>query len=278
MNAPSKLGADSNFTIAENLCRVISNDAVNAEYRLIVVDAPAIALTSEAGQFFHLACPAYGEDHPFLRRPMSVYDIDRKGRRIAFLYKVQGAGTRGLARLAAGEYLDALGPLGRGFSVPITTRHALLLGRGVGLATLAPLAVYAAERGASVTAVLSARSPEFLMSQTMLQAHGARVLTVTDEDDTSDVASVESLLRELHAEKPFDYMATCGSNRLFVLLKRLAADWDAPGEVALEQHMGCGLGMCFACVRTFVTRNGQQDYRRVCWDGPVFDIAEAVSW
>jgi dihydroorotate dehydrogenase electron transfer subunit len=265
-------------TIAENLCRVVSNAPVNSEYRLLVTAAPPLALTIRAGQFFHLACPAIGEDQPFLRRPMSIYQADLARGEISFLYKVQGAGTRGLASLRPGDTLDALGPLGRGFVVPPDSRHMLLLARGVGLATLAPLAGLARDNGVAVTAVLSARSPGLIMSEAYLRSMGATTAIVTDATGDSSVEQIETLLQMIHAERPIDFVATCGSNRLLTLLQRLAAEWSIEGQVALEQHMGCGMGMCFACVRPFRTADGAEDYRRVCWDGPVFDLQEATAW
>lgn len=268
----------ASLTIAENLCNVVSNDRVNDDYRLLVVDAPSIALAAEAGTFFHLACPSTGADQPLLRRPMSVYRIDLERRQISFLYKVTGAGTRGLATLVPGDTLDAFGPLGHGFRIPKAVRHVLILARGVGLATLAPLAELAVSQGAKVTAVLSARAPGLVMSEDYLRTVGARVETVTDAAGDSDMASIEARLRRIHACEPLGFVATCGSNRLLLLLQELADEWGIPGEVALEQNMGCGLGMCFACVRTFQTQDGRQDYRRVCWDGPVFDLKEALPW
>lgn len=266
------------FTIAENLCNVVSNDAMNSDYRLLVVDAPAIALAAEAGTFFHLACPTREDDRPLLRRPMSIYRIDRQRGQMSFLYKVTGIGTRGLATLGPGDTLDALGPLGRGFRIPDGAKHILLLARGVGLATLAPLAELATSRGVRATAVLSARSRESLMSEAYLQSVGARVITVTDSAGDSDVVALAARLRQIQASSPFDFVATCGSNRLLQLLQTLSVEWDVPGQVALEQNMGCALGMCFACVRAFRAVDGKEDYRRVCWDGPVFDLREALPW
>lgn len=263
---------------AENQCTVISNDAVNSEYRLLIARAPPVALTVKPGQFFHLLCPSTGTDAPFLRRPMSIYLIDRAQGRIGFLYKVQGAGTRGLATLTPGDGLDALGPLGQGFGLPEGTRHVLMLARGVGLATLAPLVLLAAERKAKVTAVLSARSPDLIMSKDYLTAAGADVVCVTDETNDSDIGAVERLIRVRHEAEAFDFMATCGSNRLLGLLQTLGHKWGVAGQIALEQHMGCGLGMCFACVRAFRLADGGTGYRRVCWDGPVFSLEESLPW
>lgn len=266
------------FRIAENLCRVVANDPVNAEYRLMVVDAPALALAARAGQFFHLKCPRAGEDRPFLRRPMSIYRIDRAAGQLGFLYKVAGAGTRGLATLAPGDMLDALGPLGRGFVLPARRRHVLMLARGVGLATLAPLGREARAAGAHVTAFLSARRPDLLMSRDALEAAGATVHEVTDADGSSDPAALAAAIRAVHRQRPFDFVATCGSNRLFRLARDLAREWQIPGEIAVEAYMGCGIGMCLACVVPVNLPGGGQSYRRVCIDGPVFGLEEATGW
>jgi dihydroorotate dehydrogenase electron transfer subunit len=103
------------------------------------------------------------------------------------------------------------------------------------------------------------------------------VITVTDEDGSSAPEAVERLLRDLIAKGRADAFFTCGSNRLMRLLQRLGREHGIPGEVALEQQMACGLGMCFCCVRDFKVE-GEVVHRRVCWDGPVFDLQEAMSW
>jgi dihydroorotate dehydrogenase electron transfer subunit len=273
-------GACNSFAIAENVCRVVSNTWVNAEYKHLVLDAPTTALRAKAGQFFHLACEAVEGETAFLRRPMSLYRVQPDLGRIEFLYKVQGAGTRGLARLEKGGCLDALGPVGKGFALPAGTRHVLLLARGVGLATLAPLAELAASQGIKVTAILSARTRHLVMSTDYLREVGATVHTMTDDEQTSDVVHVERLIRDCHAAIPFDMVSTCGSGRLLSLLQRVAGELGIAGQVALEQHMGCALGACYACVKPFRKHADSDDltYRRVCWDGPVFDLQETVSW
>jgi dihydroorotate dehydrogenase electron transfer subunit len=276
-------GSDSvacNFPIAENLCEVISNAWVNAEYKHLILKAPPIALTVLPGQFFHLACPATATDAPYLRRPMSLYRVNPAASQIEFLYKVQGAGTRGLATLVKGEILDAFGPVGVGFTLPAQCRHVLVLARGVGLATMAPLAEYAVKQGAAVTAILSARAPAVVMSADYLRSVGANVIIVTDADGSSAMENIEKMVREIHATQPFDLLATCGSNRFLLALQKLGKELGVEAQVALEQHMGCALGMCFACVRPFRKDADSEvmSYRRVCWDGPVFDAQETVTW
>lgn len=262
-------------TVVAESAEVLSNDEVNAEYRHLVVGCGQLAAMAVAGQFFQLLCPHSDGEQPFLRRPMSLYGVDPLQKRVEFLYKVTGAGTRGLATLQAGDRLDIMGPLGVGFTLDPGFRHIVAIGRGAGLATLAPLAKAAKANGTSVTAILSARRPELLVSVDLFERQGARVVEVTDSESTSGPANVERILRGLIADGQCDGLYTCGSSRLLRVQQRLAREFNIPGQVAMEQQMACGLGLCFCCVRDFNV-GGEIVHRRVCWDGPVFDMMEAL--
>jgi dihydroorotate dehydrogenase electron transfer subunit len=152
-----------------------------------------------------------------------------------------------------------------------------VLGRGVGLATLAPLAQLAAGQNVGVTAILSAQKPDYVMSVDVFESVGADIITVTDDEGTSAVENVKAILEDRLARDRADAFFTCGSNRLMLLMKELGAAHNIPGQVALEQQMACGLGMCFCCVRSFEVADDVIQ-RRVCCEGPVFDLQEALSW
>ncbi len=278
--APVRIGETDPYpdrVSGEFICNVVSNDWVNDEYKLVILETPARALSAKAGQFFQLLCPTPDGAEVWMRRPMSVYRIDRAGGRIGFLYKCEGRGTQGIGLLAPGDEFNISGPLGIGFHLDPAWKNIVVLGRGVGLATLAPLAELAAENGVGVTAILSARKPDLVMSRESFEAMGANVIAVHDSDDTSDVEKVEAILEKLIAEGRADAFFTCGSNRLLMLMKRLGKAHGVPGQVAMEQIMACGLGACYICVRTFEV-NGEKILRRVCREGPVFDIQEAIGW
>jgi dihydroorotate dehydrogenase electron transfer subunit len=260
----------------ESLAPVVSHQWVNAEYKHLIVDASPKALAVKPGQFFNLLCPSPDEGELWLRRPQSVYRIDRARGRLEFLYKCVGRGTKGLATLKHGDDLNMVGPLGVGFSIDPGWKNVVVLGRGVGLATLAPISQLAGERGIGVTAILSARSSEFVMGGDLFAKVG-NVISVLDTDGTSAVENVEAILTRLIAEGKADAFYTCGSNRLFQLMKRLGKAHGIPGQIAMEQIMACGLGPCYVCVRTFEV-NGKQELRRVCIEGPVFDLQEALGW
>jgi dihydroorotate dehydrogenase electron transfer subunit len=266
------------FDVADAESVIVVNKAVNENYVHLVVEVDAHSLSARAGQFFNIACPTTAQDVPYLRRPMSVYGVAPDRGQIEFLYKVTGAGTRGLATLQPGDRLPILGPLGNGFTLHESYKNIVVLGRGVGLATLAPLSEMAARCGIGITAILSARSRMQVMSVDRFAAMGAGVEVVTDEHGSSDPFNVERLLLKLIEAKKSDAFFTCGSNRLMLLMKRLASAFQIPGQVAMEQQMACGLGMCFCCVRNFESAGGNLEQRRVCFEGPVFDLSEAQSW
>src|SRR5215471_13708956 len=121
-------------SIVAELARVVTNAPVNAEYRHLVVDCSEVAASAEPGQFFQLLCPHPAGEQPFLRRPMSLYGADPVKRQVEFLYKVTGAGTRGLDTIKPGDRLDIMGPLGTGFRLDRKWRHIVAVGRGAGLA------------------------------------------------------------------------------------------------------------------------------------------------
>ena len=256
---------------------MVSNHPVNARYTHLVLAAPPTALTARPGQFFHLLCEGQPGDPVFLRRPMSVYRIRPADGIVEFLYKVVGAGTRAMARLEPGGSFNILGPLGQGFHLDPGWRHVVIVARGVGLATLAPLADMCRRAGVGIGAILSAQSPELIMAEDIMEAAGAEVVRVTDSEGTSTVANVERLVRRRIAEGRADALFTCGSNRLLMLLQKIGRQEGIPGQVALEQQMACGLGMCVCCVRQ-VRRGSETLYLRVCRNGPVFELEEPVSW
>ena len=281
MNAAVKLGnvlEDAKSAAFERDLQIISNEQVNGEYRLMVLNAPRDVLEAcRAGQFFHLLCPALGGENPYLRRPMSIYGFYPDSGELHFLYKVTGEGTRALSHLVAGDTLNVLGPLGIGFTIADDWNHLVLVARGVGLATLAPLALEANRLGRKLTAICSARSEDVLMSVDYFRDLGARVITVTDADGTSSVDHLETLIEKLIAEEGVEAFYTCGSNRMLRLLQVIGERHDIPGEIALEQQMACGLGMCHCCVRPF-RKEDRIVNLRVCREGPVFDMQEAMPW
>jgi dihydroorotate dehydrogenase electron transfer subunit len=115
------------------------------------------------------------------------------------------------------------------------------------------------------------------MSLDLLRSYGANIIPVTDADGSSSVENLELIINTFVVEQGVDAFFTCGSNRILKLLQQICKREDIPGQIALEQQMACGLGMCFCCVRPFNVE-GKIIHRRVCNEGPVFNLMESQPW
>jgi dihydroorotate dehydrogenase electron transfer subunit len=260
----------------EALCAVVSHHWVNAAYKRLVVAAPPQALAAKPGQFFNLLCASSDAGPASPRRPLSVYHVDAPRAHISFLHNCAGRSANRLAALKKDDLLSITGPLGIGFRLDPSWRHVVVLGRGAGLAALAALAPLAAGHDVGVTAILSARSRDLVMADEQFAAAGT-VIPVLDIDRSGDIENVEQIVERVIAAKPVDAFFTSGSNRFMQLLKRLGRRHGIPGQVAMEQTMTCERGPCYVCVRNFEV-NGRRKLRRVCIDGPVFDLQETAGW
>jgi dihydroorotate dehydrogenase electron transfer subunit len=55
-------------------------------------------------------------------------------------------------------------------------------------------------------------------------------------------------------------------------------DRRIPSQMAVEEQMACGIGMCFTCAIPVIRKDGSGfDHLRACTDGPVFNPAR-ILW
>ena len=218
-----------------------------------------VSAFSRSGQFLELAIPGF-----YLRRPFSVSSF--ADGRLEIVYKTVGKGTDAMSRMVPGDSLDALLGLGNGFSAGECRRAALLLGGGVGTAPLVQLARELSSAGKEVTAVLGFNEKSETILVEELEASGAKVLISTLDGSEGTKGMVTDVLKQ-HSPS-FDYWYACGPKPM---LKALCSALDTPGELSLEERMGCGFGICYGC--SVQTASGP---RRVCKDGPVFKKEELI--
>lgn len=237
-------------------------------YTQLWLKAPAIARKAKPGQFIELKVPGAGAT--FWRRPFSL--CNARAGVIELLIKSVGPGSRRVAQLQAGEELDVIGPLGRGFT--LTGRAPfILVGGGFGVAPLRFLAERLKAQGRRVEVLIGGRCAEDLLLRRELRLARARVACTTEDGSFGTRGRVTRLLETRLAQRgPRPRIAAAGPKAMLAAVAKLAFEYGVTAEVSLEEVMACGLGVCNGCV---VKVNGV--YRRVCADGPVFDSQE-VEW
>jgi dihydroorotate dehydrogenase electron transfer subunit len=244
---------------------VIANEAIMPGVSLIWLDCPDIAAQARPGQFVMVRC---GEGPEYqLRRPLSIHQRD--GERLALLYKVVGKGTQWLSRCQAGDKLDLLGALGKGYEIYPDSRNLLLVAGGIGIAPLRFLADEAVSRGKEVTLLLGAPTARQLYPSRLLPA-GARLVTATEDGTEGKKGVITDIVPDFSDSA--DQLFACGPLPMYKAMAGMAELKDKPVQVSLEMRMGCGMGICYGC--TVKTREG---LRQVCKHGPIFDMDE-VLW
>jgi dihydroorotate dehydrogenase electron transfer subunit len=252
---------------------VLANERVAEGVGLIALTAPRIAASVRPGQFVHLRI-ADGADF-ILRRPFSVHrarhGAGRAGGTIEILYQVLGRGTRELAEKRAGDVMDAIGPLGRGWDVPDDAAHVLLVAGGLGAAPLGMLAEELAERGVAVSVAIGAPTAARLLVRDLFERVARRVEVATDDGSAGEPGFVTLVSERLIAEDRPSLVCACGPETMARTVAAQAAGAGIGCQVSLERLMACGIGACLSCVVT--TAHGRA---RACVDGPVFDAADVV--
>ncbi|WP_338823963.1 Dihydroorotate dehydrogenase B (NAD(+)), electron transfer subunit [Moorella humiferrea] len=252
---------------------VLASHQAGPEVFLLKLRAPAIAKVAQPGQFVHIRC---GETmDPLLRRPLSIHDVGAGGE-LFLLYQVKGRGTAWLAGRQAGDKVDILGPIGRGFTLPAKKRVALVAG-GLGIVPLLFLARRALEAGNVVDFFYGAQDKERLYRLETLEAMAINLFVATDDGSTGFHGPVTELWKEHLREKTYDLSYACGPRAGLAAFARLAARYGIPAEVSLEERMACGFGACRGCVTALLDAQGKIYYENVCTGGPVFDAA-SVYW
>ena len=248
---------------------VRSNQAIGDRFVLLkCTDDNAPLPQMLPGQFAQLRVD--NSKTTFLRRPISINFVDTDKNEVWFLIQKAGAGSRALAALKTGDMLNALLPLGKGFTMPRnTTDNFLLTGGGVGIAPLLYMGSCIKAMGARPSFLLGARTASMLLELDLFRALGN--VYVTTEDGSMGEQGFVTQHSILH-ERRFDMISVCGPSPMMKAVARFARETNTPCEVSLENMMACGLGACLCCVEKTVRGNVC-----VCTEGPVFDVNE-LNW
>ncbi len=241
-------------------------------YHSVTVVAPGIAEVAKAGQFVTIAVG--GPDTSMLmRRPFSIYQIRERGvygGTVEFVFSVEGRGTRWLSERQAHESVDIVGPLGRPFALPREPATCVLVGGGYGSAPLFPLADALRARGCRVDFVIGAATEGRLFGTLDAKRISATLSVTTDDGSTGKRGRVSDVLPEVLAITKADVVYACGPMAMLQAVSSIAEQAGVACQVAVEELMACGIGVCMTCVLPVIGDDGLTRMVRSCVDGPVF--------
>jgi dihydroorotate dehydrogenase electron transfer subunit len=259
-------------------CEVLSAKKWGA-YSSINLVAPQIADEASPGQFVQIAVPP-GRDI-LLRRPFSIAQASRKGGwagTLEIAFAAVGPGTEWLAEVQAHDFLDVIGPLGTPYPYPREKSNCLLIGGGYGAAPLYFLAQELRDKGHRVDMIIGARDQERLFKAVEAKRLSVHVALMTEDGSLGERGIVTDVLPGMVSRSHTDVVYACGPNAMLRAVAEYCSQQGLPTQVAVEELMACGLGVCWTCVVPLIRKDGKAwEYVRSCAEGPVFNGAR-VWW
>ena len=219
------------------------------------------------GQFVQVRVD--GSPSTYLRRPISIHDVDFQNKEIALLVQQVGEGTRHLAAAKIGDGVNMVLPLGNGFSLPEKGEKVLLVGGGIGIAPLYYFARVLNEKDIQPTMLLGGKTESDLLRLADYQMLGETFVT-TEDGSLGERGFVT--MHSVWQKQTFDKIYVCGPKPMMKAVAKLAAEKNVWCEVSLENLMACGLGACLCCVEDTV-----DGHVCVCKEGPVFNTRR-LKW
>ena len=264
---------------------ILSNLEISPGYWRMRILAPGFAATASPGQFVMFrpeqALPT------MLRRPFGIFRTGCLPPECAglppreymeILYKVVGQGTRIMSELHAGDRVELLGPLGRGFTVNNSDCAKLLVGGGIGLVPLFMLAEALIFQGQHVRLLMGGRTRDDILAVTEFERLGVETYVSTDDGSLGEEGLITRVLERKLVKYPCAEVYACGPMPMLAAVEQICYDHRVPLQVSLEAHMACGVGACLGCVVKGEGHSDQQpNYLCTCKEGPVF-AADQLDW
>lgn len=243
-------------------------DAQGMKITQVGISSPDIAAKARPGEFVVLMVSDKGE-----RLPLTVVGTDKEKGVVTIIFQEAGLSTTLLGRMNVGDALYSfVGPLGH--ATPIKNYgKVVLVGGGVGIAEIYPVAVALKMAGNHVTTILGARTKEILILEEEMKAASSRLLIATDDGSYGRKGFTTDILQEILAlDKDYALVYAVGPIPMMKKVAMTTQPFGVKTVVSLNAIMVDGTGMCGCCR---VTVGGKVKFS--CVDGPEFDAHE-VDW
>lgn len=264
--------------VAQVSAELIATRRVGAYHHLTFV-APGVAEQARPGQFVAVAVGGPGSAN-LLRRCFSIHKVSPSGTyggTVDLVVSAVGPGTQWLTDLRAHDRCDIVGPLGRPFPLPKDPVPTVLVGGGYGSAPLFWLAGSLRARGCRVDMVLGAATEDRLFGVVQARRSADGVTVTTDDGSMGHKGWVSDVLPGVIAASGAAVVYGCGPMGMLRAVTEAATAAGAVAQVAVEESMACGVGVCMTCVMPVVGNDGTTRMVRSCVEGPVFR-GDRVRW
>ena len=234
------------------------------------VDAKEIVELANPGNFIEIRINENSD--PFLRRPISIYNLDKKNGVLEFIFQVKGKGTELLAKKKEGDKIDIIGPLGNGIFKFEEYKNIAVIGGGIGIFPLYELSKQAKNAGKKVYTYLGFRNKDLVTLEKEFEDVSTTLTITTDDGSYKNSGFAINYLKNDLEKNNIDCIYACGPLPMLKAVKKLAEEKEIPCQISLEEKMGCGMGVCLGCaVRTATSTDDNPQYLHVCKAGPVFN-------
>lgn len=249
---------------------LIDKKEINKEIYKFGVKADEIVNIAKPGNFIEIRV-SDGTD-PFLRRPISIYNLDKENGILEFIFQIKGKGTKILSTKKIGEKIDVIGPLGFGTFNFDKYSNIAIIGGGIGIFPLYELSKEAIAQEKRVSAYLGFRNKELVMLKEEFSNVTSKLKICTDDGSYGEKGfAIDLLAKDIEQEK-YECIYACGPTPMLRAVKKYADENNINCQVSLEEKMGCGLGVCLGCaVKTAKSSKEAPEYFHVCKGGPVFN-------
>ena len=233
------------------------------------VKAPEIVESAKPGNFIEIRVTE-GID-PFLRRPISIYNLDKENGILEFIFQVKGKGTEILSKKQEGNDIDIIGPLGHGTFKFDKYKNIAVIGGGIGIFPLYELSKQAKQNDVKVNCYLGFRNKDFVMLEKEFEEVTDKLIITTDDGTYKNKGFAIDYLKDDMENEKYDCIYACGPLPMLKTVQKYAVENKIDCQLSLEEKMACGLGVCLGCaVKTAKSPKDAPEYWHVCKGGPVF--------
>lgn len=262
------------------VAEVLASKRIGAHQHLTLV-APGVGERFRPGSFVAVSVGEAGSRYHLARRAFWIHQVRPLGGYAATVQLVvqpRGPGSRWLAARERGDRVEVTGPLGgRAFALPKEPVPVLLAGEGCSAAPLFPLAERLRERDCPVNLVLAAADEAHLLSALEARRTARAVTVATADGSVGTRGTLADVLPEALRRSGAAVVYAAGPTPVLHAVAQAAEDHGAWSQVALEEPLTCGTGLCHGCPVPVVGEDGVARDVRACADGPVLR-GDRVRW